>query len=192
MSECLLRFLRMMLPFCMLTSSCGCRQRYLLRRCAKGRNRTSALIRLLLCGGRDAGRSSIAQPESWRHCTSASITSARSTDLVNFLFKKLWKIELSGFPGEARKWLGCIHAWQDYFDQVKFGRIRCSLKGPSQFGLISDKVNHRAFSGIHGGRKTPIMPWIYVVVAGICSIDQMLDRVAIVIEQEDDRVEITQ
>jgi hypothetical protein len=41
MSECLLRFLRMMLPFCMLTSSCGCRQRYLLRRSAREKSSIS-------------------------------------------------------------------------------------------------------------------------------------------------------
>jgi len=36
--------------------------------------------------------------------------------LVNFLFKKLWKIELGGFLSEAHKWIGRIQAWQDYFD----------------------------------------------------------------------------
>ena len=44
-------------------------------------------------------------------------------DPANFLFKKLWEIELRGLPGEAGKRFRRIQAWQDYFDQAKFGRI---------------------------------------------------------------------
>jgi hypothetical protein len=88
-------------------------------------------------------------------CEPMMLISAKSTDLVDFLFKKLWKIELSDFLSKAHKWIRSVHARQDYFDQMGFGRISCPLKRPSQFGLISDTMNDCAFSGVHRSGKTP-------------------------------------